>query len=515
MTDITDPNRNPGPVVIRGDDAAKRALARMIAEKSRAFRFRKAVKPDAAPSKLWVGDKERPRIGAYDAVKPAEPQPKPSVGDKEIGANGTSTTVPAKPKARKPPRPTKDSPYVAMPKPGSSGATVVKVGDVAAKKTEMDVKRAMALLKPSPSLIVTYTENDDGWLALVDAYRQWEQAKRKLEDKDSSTNIRQNAQLVVDKLNTLINGSRDWANGHSASDDPGDVERVEAAHIVYEWAATEAVKTSTLWMEKIYVDDVLGSGQFPMQAITDDSVAGVKGGQYEARDYEGVVGKPGKTFKSESGEERHLNEAHRAALRAYTGGDYGYINPASVNSPSWRDKNKAAPGPDQGFVRPRQKGPDPIKVKPQTVRGLERGGQKYDKMTLDEARMEEGVIHAGMIKRAMQELPPYKDDVYRGQVMDQKRFDELKLSTVGAEYRFTSLTSTSRLKSEAQNFIDATVCSETPIGVFYTIQNAEGRHIAMFSKYENEDEVLVSPKTFKIVKSEKLNSRSYRITLSR
>jgi hypothetical protein len=108
------------------------------------------------------------------------------------------------------------------------------------------------------------------------------------------------------------------------------------------------------------------------------------------------------------GDRSGLTEAERAAFLIFTGGDYGYINPATVVDRGWLKDNedvakkKGATGVGAGFINPRG---------------------RLDDKTMNEHRMKEGTLHAGMLQNAMQKLPVYEKTVYRGYATTLKEIE--------------------------------------------------------------------------------------------
>jgi hypothetical protein len=203
------------------------------------------------------------------------------------------------------------------------------------------------------------------------------------------------------------------------------------------------------------MDDVTESpsSKFPLQAITDRSVKSVESD---------IVGQ---------GEQGGLTEAQRTAFRIFTGPDYGYINPATVVNRNWLQANKAGRYTKDAFVKPRG---------------------NADEAQLDKDRMSEGVLHAGMLDRAMKQLPPYEGTVYRGQAVDE---DELRGWTVAKEVVFKTMTSTSKNEATARTFARDNTKPAKPKQLVYIIENSGGRDISEFSQVKVEDEIMVAAGT--------------------
>lgn len=256
---------------------------------------------------------------------------------------------------------------------------------------------------------------------------------------------------VLERLNVFHLMAVDWVNSHRSSRKPVDVERVNALTELTDWAEQEMVAVSGAAAEQIYMDDVTASpdSKFPLQAITNQSVTSVQGN---------IVGQ---------GKQSGLTEAQRAAFRIFTGPDYGYINPATVVNRSWLEANKKGQYTSAAFVNPRG---------------------TADEAELDKDRMSEGALHAGMLDRAMKQLPPYDGTVYRGLAVDK---DELQGWTDSKEVVFKTMTSTSKKEETARKFAADNTKADKPIELVYIIEKSGGRDIREFSQYKGEDEIMV------------------------
>ncbi len=281
------------------------------------------------------------------------------------------------------------------------------------------------------------TADDLDFQQLRVAFRDYEVAKTQQE--------------VLERLNVFHLKTVDWLNSHRSSKKPIDVERVGALSELTDWAEKEMVAVAGAQAEQIYMDDVTASGasKFPLQAITKKSANSVQ---------DKIAGK---------GDQHGLTEAQRTAFRIFTGPDYGYINPATVVNRKWLEANKSGKYTGAAFVDPRGKG---------------------DKAQLDKDRMSEGTLHAGMLDRAMKQLPPYKGTVYRGLAVD---LDELGAWTVSKEVVFGTMTSTSKKEATARKFAAENTKPEKPIQLVYIIPDSGGRDISEFSQYKVEDEIMV------------------------
>jgi NAD:arginine ADP-ribosyltransferase len=276
-------------------------------------------------------------------------------------------------------------------------------------------------------------------------------------------------QEVLERLNVFHLLAVDWVNSHRSSQNPLDVARVSALTELTEWAAEEMVLVAKEEAEQIYMDDVTASAnsKFPLQAITNKSLTSVQGD---------IAGQ---------GKQGGLTEAQRTAFRIFTGPDYGYINPATVVNRSWLESNKTGQYTKAGFVSPRG---------------------TADEAELDKDRMSEGALHAGMLDRAMKQLPPYEGTVYRGLAADQVEFQGWSDSK---EVVFKTMTSTSKKDQTARQFAADNTTAKKPIELVYIIENSGGRDIREFSQFKGEDEIMVAAGTrFTVTEIKPLDGKS-------
>jgi hypothetical protein len=332
----------------------------------------------------------------------------------------------------------------------------------AQQRLAQDKLTATPKTAPADLAIKREGEDQSDWTAAVEAFHKYEQSQTRTE--------------VVERLNGFISAANNWVNSHSESKTKSDVERVKALSQLTDWAANESLQATKLQAEQIYVDDVTGSkaSEFPLQAITNKSAKSVG---------DNVVGQTGPSVKTASGETRGLTEAQRAAFRIFTGDDYGYINPATAVNLKWLNANKAQTGTKAAFEGTRV---------------------TANEAQMDKSRMSEGALHAGMLERAMNELPPYKGTVYRGMVVDQAMLDDLKKGVT-----FEAMTSTSTGEKTARDWARDRVTPEKPIELIYIIEKSGGRDVKEFSEYPREGEIMVAAGTrFTTTKIEQLPGTS-------
>jgi hypothetical protein len=251
-----------------------------------------------------------------------------------------------------------------------------------------------------------------------------------------------------------------WVNNYQKS---RNVERVDAVIKLIDWATQEIQKGVKAQAGQIYLNIILGTGgEVPFQAITADSLKEVQ---------TNVKGK---------GQQGGLSEGHLAAIRIFTGPDYGYINPSVTGNDEWLQANKKRADTGKGFENPR----DP----------------SWGERALDRLRMIEGPTHAAFLNDALKNSPLYDGTVYRGWGIDQQELDGMRAS---GEYVFLTPTSTSKKQSVATSFSNTR--PEKPIAVIATIEKSGGRDISKYSSAVAEDEVTVPGGTRLKVKVSDIN----------
>jgi len=219
--------------------------------------------------------------------------------------------------------------------------------------------------------------------------------------------------------------------------------------------------------EKIYLQDFAGgklagateSTTFAAAGPAKDLAAGEKvggpGGGQEALDLISRV---------------KLSAAELAAIRAYSTGDYKYLNPATANNPDWLAQNIE-------------------KEKEEDVRGFNTDAKPKDLMS-------EGAMHAGVLMSAMAKLPAWPgEDAYRGTRMTQAAFDAKYAK--GAIVPYNAFTSAAKAPEPAQKFADGIGGSPPAPGedvsVFLEIKVTNARDISSLSLVTVEKEVLLLP----------------------
>jgi hypothetical protein len=339
----------------------------------------------------------------------------------------------------------------------------------------MDLNRAMAMLK---------AETSTGW-PVVAAYRAFETAE--LESALAEPNeFEEKTANVMTTLGDLVSAAAEWVNSHGSSQDPLDVDRVEASHLIHAWATNKARQTGKSWEKKIYMDNVTNNdGKFSLQAITSQSQENLE---------KGVIQKLGPVLEGPAGKDLTLSEAGRAALRLLSGDEYGYINPATARDRNWMKDNKTRhpKGPGAAFIEPRGK-----------AKGL-------SEPELDEYRMSEGPLHAYFVEEALEKLPIYEKDVYRGETVADAEFNRIREEK---KVVFKHILSTSASESVTDTFIETGDGSKA---IVYIIHNSGGRHVGRLSQHESEDEVMVFPGTFNVKNSEyNEKTKRWKIELTR
>jgi hypothetical protein len=273
-------------------------------------------------------------------------------------------------------------------------------------------------------------------------------------------------------LNDWHGRAVNWINNYQKSSRNG--QRVKAVRDLIGWAEEQMKSQAKAKAGQIYVNAVLGrKGARPLDMVTTDSVKGVD---------ENIAGK---------GEQGGLSEAHRAAIRLFTGDDFSYVNAATaVDEKRLKRAQQAGKDDYKGKFYPdsrqskaekewREKAAKTGDVPPAPMSEKQRT-DKY---------MEEGALTAGMMAEAMEILKPYKGTVYRGFGIDKAELESIKTTQ---EYVFKNHTSTSKDPAQAQNFRPN---KDKPIAVFATIVNHGGRDISEYSKFKVEAEIVIPADT--------------------
>jgi hypothetical protein len=261
-------------------------------------------------------------------------------------------------------------------------------------------------------------------------------------------------------LQTLERRASRWVNEHTDSVRGLDLARREALEKLVDQVAVEQARLSRAGAEARYMGNIGKSGKnanyqskdpderHAFKALTPGSMGDVN--RVVVRKEMPIVNKHG------------LTDAEIAAIRIFTGDDYGYINPATANSPQWLEDNKANVMTSVGFSR---------------------GG------ATDSDRMSEGVVHVGVAVSGLRKIPAYSGDVYRGVSANQANIDEWKAKGL----RFDALASATTKRSTAEDFASSNRTAAKPIQVIFVIHNAGGRDIKDISAKAKEDEVTILP----------------------
>jgi hypothetical protein len=153
-----------------------------------------------------------------------------------------------------------------------------------------------------------------------------------------------------------------------------------------------------------------------------------------------------------------------AALSTYTAADFRYINPAASFNEEWM-KSNAAEYPEDML------------------------GTHHDRVT-------EGGVHTAMMMEALGKLPVWRGIGYRGERMNQTRFDErfVKVGT-SVTARQASIVepnfySVSMSVSTAKGFAGHSKDKTATISVLYLIKVGNARDVMSFSNASSEQEVL-------------------------
>jgi hypothetical protein len=250
-----------------------------------------------------------------------------------------------------------------------------------------------------------------------------------------------------------------WVNEHKESKDPLDAERRKLLAQLVDQTGTEQARSSKGKAEQRYMGNIATSKgkanyqsedpdeRYAFKALTMESASDVK---------KNVIGKQ-KAISNPYG----LTDAELAAIRIFTGPDYGYINPATANSAGWLQANK-----DENMGS-----------------GFSRGGVE------DSDYKSEGVVHVGVAMSGLLKVPAYGGDVYRGVSATQADLDGWKKNG----FRFDALGSASTDRAQAESFAEKNVKADKPIQVIMVLHNAGGRDVKDISVAPKESEVTILP----------------------
>jgi hypothetical protein len=249
----------------------------------------------------------------------------------------------------------------------------------------------------------------------------------------------------------------------------------------------ERKTVSQLQAEQIYQGNV-ASGRKPIDATETDPAkkfgfqALTSPGKSGATDHSmaidpGVTG-PRRAERIKIAEHKYgLTDAEVSAITIFSAGDFSYINPVTVNSPSWLAKEKAKTTENWG------------KVDDRTLR-------------------EEGSLHTAVAVRGLLKMEPYKGETYRG-----ARFKPEDVNFVpGKIISYGSLTSSTKDKDVAANFVyglesGSNIEPEKTAAVLYIITDSGGRDISEIALVRKEAEVLLLPgSVFEVTSVEELEA---------
>lgn len=196
---------------------------------------------------------------------------------------------------------------------------------------------------------------------------------------------------------------------------------------------------------------------------------------------------------TEEAERVGMSPAEHAAIRAYTGGDYHYINPATANAKGWMESKVAKPQLSS-MIKPTDGTFEDTSADAGSHQ-LAISGQDRWISNL----MQEGALHAAMATRGLAKLPRYTKPHYRGEGMAgaPKAGDMVTLSI---------LTSTTSRIGTAQNFMGQTAHGDRPVGVIWVYTGGGGADVRGLSAVPTEAEVLVPPGSrYRVVEVREVN----------
>jgi hypothetical protein len=270
---------------------------------------------------------------------------------------------------------------------------------------------------------------------------------------------------IIGYLSTFHGLAATWVNKYK--DSSRNVERVGVVIQVRGYVEKQIVSSAEAQAEQIYLNAVLGTGEIPLQTITNYSVDGVS---------RNVKGK---------GEQGGLSEAYIAAIRIFTGPDYGVINPTVARDNEWLQANKKRSDTGKAFEDIR----DPT----------------WGERALDRLRKKEGPLTAGFMHKGLLKLPVFPGTVYRAWGIDQKELDGMEKS---GEYVFVTDTSCTKQESVTKRF--TSTIAKKPISVIATIEKSGGRDISKFSDVQSEEEVTVPAGTrYRVTDIKKISPNKY------
>jgi hypothetical protein len=168
-----------------------------------------------------------------------------------------------------------------------------------------------------------------------------------------------------------------------------------------------------------------------------------------------------------------LTPAEVAAIVAYSGPDYKFINAAAANSPGWMESVKNDP----------------------KNKNLTNERTPWSEIATKDM-MEEGSLHAAVARKGLRKLDTVTTPVYRGQNFTPAEFAAVRAS---GKYTFLYLVSTSTNRDISLGYAGTT--DERPIAVMWVIANHGGKDITDLSQNPTEDEVMLLPGTDVTIRS--------------
>jgi outer membrane biosynthesis protein TonB len=405
--------------------------------------------PAAPPTVTIKADSplgQRVTIEPESPVPPtAPPQPAASTWQKATpkAAAATPPTAPPKPTTAAPATPPQPT---APPKPTTAAPTKMTApgvprGTWRARK----VKDGLAIR--SDDLGALRSDDSSGFEEVYQAVSGYESAPP--DEKFS-------------QLQALDGKATDWVNSPAGSPGPLQDERRALVGALLDQMAAEQARLSRIDAEKRYMANVEKSrkGSDRNSADPDERYAfralTGKSGTDVRKNVVGAAKKP--ALQQDYG----LTDAEVSAIRIFTNDDYGYINPATANSPAWLQSNKSSAMTQPAFDR--------------------------DDAT-DADRLSEGPVHVGVAITGLRKLPAYSEDVYRGTSASEE--DVQKWMDNGLE--FTALASASTLRKKAEDFAKNNRTKDKPVEVIFVIHDCGGRDIHEISVYGDEAEVTILP----------------------
>lgn len=179
-----------------------------------------------------------------------------------------------------------------------------------------------------------------------------------------------------------------------------------------------------------------------------------------------------------------LSSAELAAIQAFTGNDYEYINPATSNNPAWMGDFKGR------------------------VTGATEDARRQE----TKAIQGEGSTHTAVAMQGLMKLPVWQGTAYRGQGLDRKRFFA-QFAKEGESFRlrnplsFSTLTSISKEERAARDFMSSG--ANPYASILWVLEVTNGRDIVELSVNRHENEVALLPGATFAVTSITVDQKAY------